>query len=952
MNLKVFIIAALLAFIPWLSIGCDAAWARNAERSPAADPSPIKVKVRDEQRKTFDRILLTHPASISIKVVRDGELVTITFSAPINLDTALFTSSNLTRIQDFKVASPVDITFRIAPEPQATIKTATLPKGRGTTVDIYGESPLVTTSQPVDTPTPETIAVTAPTFSQSYSSEPRNNLPLITEVPQMVLSLDPTVDAAVAVFSRAGYCTVIFDRPINVELDYLTRNTTPLVTPTKITLSRNSGFRFAIPDDAAVSVKQEGTAWQIWLGTNAVESANTIEHIVQAQQSGGASILLPLREPSQILHWHDPTVGDDLLIVPLHGSNAIPTLRTMIDFQILQSAQGLVLKKITEKVVIQPLTEGLSITAAGGLRLSPTTDVDLKNKVHSSSNSGMFDFTAWKGKNGEYFTEMRQRLIRIASKTNNKDINNRQAYLELARSHLAHGMGNEALSILNILIEQTPPQSTISNLVALRGIANTMAANYNEALQDFDSLNTGYRQEIELWRAVSLLHKYDWDAAAVRFWDAAEILDNYPDPIYSYLIVLALEATITAGKNEHAEKLFKISDDHPHIPNIDPALSYLRGVLTYRNGNNEEAQKLWTEASKSNDHLYKIRAELALIDFGIMNGSLTPGAAAERLEGLRFAWRGDGLELDILHRLGSFYLEKGDNKTGLLTLGQTVRLFPEAPEAQKIQQEIYTALYNIFKKDSPTPMPPMEALSLYQELKPVLADNANSQELHLALADRLVEVDLLEQAADIITNQMRTTENANEKAGLGARAAAIRLLDRQPQAALDTLHDSNAANIGSEITDQRQYLEARALSELGQIDNALNLLRNKTNEMARILYADITMRGQRWAEAATVLDEIIGSPPQGNEELAANKEGLLVNRAAALAMIGNKAALDKMAADFGKAMDKTAHGNNFRMLTRPNQSKTINDIASAQSTIGDIDMFINSLNTYRKTKQE
>ena len=60
----------------------------------------------------------------------------------------------------------------------------------------------------------------------------------------------------------------------------------------------------------------------------------------------------------------------------------------------------------------------------------------------------------------------------------------------------------------------------------------------------------------------------------------------------------------------------------------------------------------------------------------------------ERLEQLRFAWRNDVFEFDLLHRLGRLYAENKDLRGALVTLRQAVTYFKDIKAAQTLTQEM------------------------------------------------------------------------------------------------------------------------------------------------------------------------------------------------------------------------------------------------------------------------
>src|SRR3546814_10102942 len=62
------------------------------------------------------------------------------------------------------------------------------------------------------------------------------------------------------------------------------------------------------------------------------------------------------------------------------------------------------------------------------------------------------------------------------------------------------------------------------------------------------------------------------------------------------------------------------------------------------------------------------RARLALVELGLEEGVLSPLAASEELERLRFAWRGDLFEVTLLRKLADLYVKQNRQRDALYAL--------------------------------------------------------------------------------------------------------------------------------------------------------------------------------------------------------------------------------------------------------------------------------------------
>jgi tetratricopeptide (TPR) repeat protein len=623
----------------------------------------------------------------------------------------------------------------------------------------------------------------------------------------------------------------------------------------------------------------------------------------------------------------------------------------MSDFAVIPAAQGLVIRPLNDKLLVRPVADGIEITSEAGLRLSRASDTgtqQTQTKTPITAGKSLFDFSGWRGKPDETFTQTRQRLQQIIVDVPEAERNH--ARLELARFYFAQGNGEEALALLNLLVKDVPDLRQHADFISLMGASKILAYHADDGLKDLDSPLLTDQPEIELWQAVGEAERRNWFTAEEKFAITEGQLNNYPEPFFSRFNVLAIEAALAVGKDhEGADWLDRLSTA-PHLRDIEPAISYLRGVLHAQGGRASAAAAAWEEAKASSDRLYKVRAELALIDLQVANNSLTPAQAADRLEALRFGWRGDDLEVDILHRLGEFYLQAQNVKAGLNSLGQAVQLYPDSPLTSKIKAEMAVAIHDVFLGDLGKKLPTLDVLTIYHQYRALMPTGTEGDAVIRNLAERLVAVDLLDQAGGLLEDLVKNRLQGEEKARVSTRLAAIRLLDHKPDLALTALDMAPADKVSLTMQNERVLLKARALSELHRDEEAMNLLKGNTHPAALMLSADISMHAQNWDQTAKTLLDLIGPPPAPGHTLTASQADWLVRCALATALAGDQTGLDKLAIDYGAAMAGTAQNDTFRVLTQPDKTAQMADIAAAQSRLSEVDMFQGFLNAYRSDK--
>ena len=118
------------------------------------------------------------------------------------------------------------------------------------------------------------------------------------------------------------------------------------------------------------------------------------------------------------------------------------------------------------------------------------------------------------------------------------------------------------------------------------------------------------------------------------------------------------------------------------------------------------------------------------------------------------------------------------------------------------------------------------------------------------LARRLVDVDLLDQAAELLKYQAENRLDGVPRAQVATDLALIYLMDRKPEAALDAINCSRTTLLPTALHSQRRLLEARAWIQLNNLDHAAELLDGDRSAEAQALRAEVAWKRKDWAEAA------------------------------------------------------------------------------------------------------
>lgn len=246
-------------------------------------------------------------------------------------------------------------------------------------------------------------------------------------------------------------------------------------------------------------------------------------------------------------------------------------------------------------------------------------------------------------------------------------------------------------------------------------------------------------------------------------------------------------------------------------------------------------------------------------------------------------------------------------------------------------------------------MPAIKALALYYDFRELTPLGADGDEMIRRLGERLVAVDLLDEAIELLDHQVRYRLDGTAKAQVAVRLAVIQLLDKQPDKALDTIRRTRQTRLPEDLTFRRLILEARALSELSEFEQALELIAGVDVPDANLLRADIYWAAQDWPKAASSLDKVLADsgPPPSDKPLDAPLQGRIMRAAIAYALAGQQDGLDKMRTRYDAQMAASPYADSFDVISR---SSANNGVAFRQlaSTIAGLDTLKDFMATYRR----
>lgn len=760
---------------------------------------------------------------------------------------------------------------------------------------------------------------------------------------------------ASAVFTRGPYLWVVFDKPTEINLTSLGSILPSYISSVeRMEYAGNTVLRFktSSPVFASARHRRDSYEWIISVSRRSRIPPAPILVEPRTQPPLKPHILVTVLQTSPSLQITDPTLGDVLEVIPTHAEgNGVYPERNFLEFSLLRTAQGVVVKKIHENVSVAKLRNGLRITRPGeGIMISSNLPpLDLASVMEAEANANtFFPYELWKVENADEFFRRKQQLQREIIHANDQKAS--ELRMQLAQLYLGQGMYLEALGMLNIIKAGDPNFYEVYQLAALRGAANFMMDRIMEANLDFADASLEGEEEIELWKRSTAVMMGDEKKLTQFLKYDPQFISHYPPKIRQKLAIIAADQLIGRKRYSAFSQVIGALKKNEQLADISDQVDYMIGRMHADSGNTEEAMKVFQRViENSKNRFVQVRAEFALATLEYETGAIDRRALVDKLDRLRYIWRGDALELGVLNLLGDLNALEGRYPQALRAWKDIMVNFPGAPNAAAVATKMADAFVQLFNEGKADELEPLEALALYYEFRDLTPIGKQGDRMIQNLADRLASVDLLDRAAALLSHQVKYRLEKEERSRVGTRLGLIYLLNREPRKTLEVLQLTGYGAGEEGLNRQRNHLAAMAYSDIGEWKTALDMLKDDYSEEAKMIRLDVFWENKDWKNVITTAEDILASRRDITAPLNETEAQTLVRLAVGYTFEGDTLQLQYLRDYFTPLMA----GNNLkdRFLFISNDTGPIDpkNMATLEKEITDIKSF---LDTYRSQVQE
>ena len=741
----------------------------------------------------------------------------------------------------------------VAPAPKVAAASEAVPSAPAP-----GDMPAATEA-PVKKPAPAP-AIAAPAMAAPAEAKPEaaSNVSVLRDGAGLHLTFSLPTGTPAALFRRADTLWLMLDskKPIDVE-SIRGQGGAAVADVSVVPQDRGQAVRFRLNRPQLPSLSGEdlatGTNWTVTFADTVQTPSQALSAIRNIADPSLANVTVPMPGAGLLHRFTDPDAGDTLFVVTARApARGFIKRQDFVELSLLESIHGVAIRPNSDEVTADVGPDKVILGKPGGLTLSPA---DSGAERAPTAVRPIFDLGEWRKNQQGNFNERADALIEAAGAAASAGPEQRMsAQVDLARFYMARAMFPEAVGVLNLALSDSKPGSEDPSVLIVHALANILMGRPERGLKDLASPAIGTNYDSQLWKAIASARQGKWADAREKFKSAEFAITSLPIDLQRIVIADAMHASIEVKDYPGAAKRASELDVIGIAPEQAAAVGVLRGRLAEGLGRDKDALDEYKRAAASSDRPAATEARLLLVALKQRRDEISQEDALKELETLAITWRGDTLEVQALEMLARIYADSGRFAESFGAV-RTANLLAPNLEISRQGQDAASALFaQLFLGPKGDDLPPIDALGMFYEYRDLTPIGRRGDEMIRRLADRLVAVDLLDQAAELLQYQVDKRLEGAARAQVAARLAMVYLTNRKPERAIIALRSTRIADLSGELRQQRLLLEARGQSDVGRHDLGLDIISNVSGREAIRLRSDIYWAARKWRESAEQIE--------------------------------------------------------------------------------------------------
>ncbi len=748
--------------------------------------------------------------------------------------------------------------------------------------------------------------------------------------------------AAAAVFNRADMLWIVFDSKAAVDLTALDGEPSRTIRGHKFTQTDDADvIRLKLDRPHLSSVTANGSVWTVEIGDSILEPSHALDITRNIIGPNRSNVSVDFDGPQQVHRLTDPEANDTLLVVTgFMPARGFIDNQDFIEFNALASTQGVAIEPLADDVNVRLAPDKIVVDRPSGLTLSTS----LQTLLHGSGlHPATFDSQIWGFDREASYMERQSHLIAEAAAA--PESQRMTPRLDLARFYLARDMYPEAKGVLDVALTGDRPAAEGISAMVLRAVAEVMMNRPEEALKDLSDPAIGDQHDAPLWRALAYAKQGKWSQAREAFKNMDPAVATLPVELQRVALKDEMRSAIEVGDFNGASTELNNFETIGVPHDMEPVIAVLMGRLAEGMGRTEDALSAYRTAADLWDRPAAAQGLLRETVLRFQLGDLKADEVIDQLETLTTIWRGDETEIEALKILAHLYTDEGRYRDAFYVMRSAMAARPDSELTRQIQDEAAATFDALFLAGKGDAMPPIDALALFYDFRELTPIGSRGDEMIRRLADRLVAVDLLDQAADLLQYQVDHRLQGAARAQVATRLAVVYLMNHKADRALATLRSSRSADLSNELRDQRLLLEGRALSDMGRHDVALEVIANIEGPAAIRLRSDIQWTARHWDESAEQLELMYGDRYKDFQPLTETERQDILRAEIGYALAEDTLGLGRFRDKYAAKMAATPDARAFDVVSAPlgTSGEEFGAIAHAAASVDTLEGFLRDM---------
>ena len=753
-----------------------------------------------------------------------------------------------------------------------------------------------------------------------------------------------------AAFRRADAVWLVFDSPRPIDVEPIRSRGGSIISDVSVfALDNGQAVRIrlnrpqlpSLTSDEEADGKTDGKTWTLNFSDTLRAPSLPLVAIRNIADPSLANVTVPLAKAGRLHRLVDPDAGDTIMVVtaaaPVRG---FIKRQDFVEMSLLESVHGVAIRPNSDDITVEITPDKILLGRPGGLTLS---SAEVGAQRATSAVRPVFDPIEWrKGQEGNFIARQDELIAAAGAAEADRRI---AANLDLARFYMSRALYYEAKGVLDLILSGAKAGLEDPNALVMRSVVNSLIGRPDKALKDLNNPTVGGNYDSQLWKALAFARQEKWADAREKFKNAEVAIPSLPIDLQRIVEADAMRASLEVKDFPGASKRSSELDVIGVPPDMQSSIAVLRGWLAEGLGHDKDALDQYKLAADSPDRPAAAEAKLRWIALKQRRDEINQPDALRELETLQATWRGDGVEVRTQQMLERIYADAGRYGEAFAAARVATRLQPNSEAARQAQDAVSALFVQLFLSPKGDDLPPVDALGMFYENRELTPIGRRGDEMIRRLADRLVAVDLLDQAAELLQYQVDKRLEGAARAQVAARLAMVYLTNRKPDRAISALRTTRIADLSGELRQQRLLLEARAQSDVGRHDLALDIISNITGREAIRLRSDIYWAARRWREASEQIELYYGDRWRDFKPLNSAEKSDVIRAVVGYALDEDALGLARFREKYAPLMSGEADRTAFDIASKPaaSNSAEFGEIAKMASKVDTLDGFLREM---------